>query len=248
MAMLILHHSRLVGADRLAEKLRDHGQQLRFVNLHAGDPVPDDLIDVDGIVTCGGAGNVNDDAHPWLEQEMALLRAAHEAELPVIGLCLGSQIMTRAFGGEVAPLDGGIELGWHPVRLTPIGREDPLYAGAPWTSMQAHWHRYYASKTPPGAKVLAKSDRCPVQAWSLGVRTYAFQYHPEIRSQRLEEWHADDPKDLEEAGMTIDALRQQTKQHYPSFERVTDRFFERIVLLLAAPDRRTAGVVKDLHH
>ncbi|UCD76711.1 MAG: type 1 glutamine amidotransferase [Phycisphaerales bacterium] len=258
MAVIILEHSPRTGALRLGETLRNYGQSLRVVALHEGDPVPDDLVEVDGIISAGGPQDPSDDSLPWLEEEMALLRAAHEAELPVVGLCLGCQILGRALGGRVGRLSASedpantparyIELGWHELKLTPTGREDPLHAGFAWNSMQLHWHRHHLIEPPPGAQVLASSDLCKVQTWSLGVRTYGFQYHPEVYPQTIENWAADEPQDLEEAGISLEQLRKDTEQYYPSFERLSDRLFERISLVLMAPDRRCAGVARDMHH
>ena len=247
MAILILQHGTSTGALRLGTTLRDYGHRLRVVDLHAGDSVPRSLDDTDGIIATGGPMSANAD-HPWLEQELELLSRADEASLPVIGLCLGSQLLARALGGQVAPMDGGIELGWHEVTLTPTGAEDPLHAGIAWTSMQFHWHGDHVSVAPEGARVLAKSAGCPIQAWARGLRTYGFQYHPEVYADTVETWAAEHPEDLAKAGVTLDELRAQTTTHYETFERLSRRLFESIALLLVPADRRYQGLVKDLHH
>ena len=256
MAVIILEHSPLTGALRLGEKLLGYGQHLQVIKLHEGHRLPDDLKEVDGVIAAGGPQSPADDSVPWLADEMALLRAAHEAQLPVVGLCFGCQILGRALGGEVGPLGGGesdessstIELGWHEVRLTPASREDPIYAGIAWQSQQLHWHRYQLTELPPGARLLASSKLCRVQAWALGLRTYGFQYHPEVYPETIESWTDDGPQDLAEAGITRDELKRQTEKQYPGFARLADRLFERISLVLMASDRRYAGLTKDLHH
>jgi GMP synthase-like glutamine amidotransferase len=233
---------------RLGERLRDHGHRLRVVRLHGGDRLPPDLDEVDGIVTCGGAPSANDDSLPWLAAEMDLLRQAHAAALAVVGVCLGSQILARALGGAVGPLEGSIHLGWHPVTLTPAGCDDPLHAGIAWTSMAAHWHREEVKKLPPEARLLASSARCRVQAWTCGLRTYAFQHHPEIGLDTLDRWAEEEPEALHEAGTTRQGLAEETQRQYPAAARLADRLFENIALLLAPVDRRYRGMVKDLHH
>ena len=87
----------------MGETLRDYGHQLRVVGLYRGESVPDDLDEVDGVVSCGGSGSAIDDTLEYLAPEMACLRAAHEAGIPILGLCLGCQILARALGGEVGP-------------------------------------------------------------------------------------------------------------------------------------------------
>ncbi len=247
MAIVVLQHSPSAGAMRLGAALRDYGHGLRVIDLHAGEPVPRDLDDTDGIVSTGGHMSAHG-SHEWLEPEMELLRRADDADLPVIGLCLGCQILTRALGGDVGPVEGGIELGWHEVALTPAGAEDPLHAGIAWTSMQLHWHREQATRPPDGARVLATSQRCPVQAWTRGLRTYGFQYHAEAEADTIETWASEHPEDLKEAGITLDELRAQTAAHFESYARLTGRLFESIALLLVPADRRYQGVVRDLHH
>ncbi len=247
MAIVVLQHSPSAGAMRLGAALRDYGHGLRVIDLHAGEPVPRDLDDTDGILSTGGHMSANG-SHEWLEPEMELLRRADDADLPVIGLCLGCQILTRALGGEVGPVEGGIELGWHELSLTPAGAEDPLHAGIAWTSMQLHWHREQATRPPDGARVLATSQRCPVQAWTRGLRTYGFQYHAEAEADTIETWASEHPEDLKEARITLDELRAQTAAHFESYARLTGRLFESIALLLVPVDRRYEGVVRDLHH
>ncbi len=247
MAIVILQHSPSTGAMRFAAALRDYGHRLRVIELHAGATVPADLDDTDGIVSTGGSHSAND-AAPWMEPQMKLLALAHAAQMPVIGICLGSQVLARALGGEVGPMEAGLELGWHEVALTPAGAEDPLHAGIAWTSMQFHWHRDQVTKMPDGARVLATSQRCQAQAWTCGLRTYGFQYHPEIYAETPAAWAAQHPDDLGEAGITLDELETRTAEHYPSFERLSRRLFESIAMLLVPSDRRYKGLVKDLHH
>ncbi len=247
MAIVLVEHSPSAGAGRLGTALRDHGHRLRVIRTHAGAALPADLDDVDGLVSCGGPQAPTGD-EPWLAAEVRCLQAAHERALPIVGICLGCQLLARALGGEVGPLAAGIELGWHEVTLTDSGREDVLHAGIAWKSMQPAWHRYGVTRPPPGARVLARSARTPVQAWALGLRTYAFQYHPEIDARTLETWARESPQDLAEAGTTAERLAQETARHGPAFERLTDRLFESIALYLMPADRRIRGVVRDLHH
>jgi len=247
MATLIIEHSDAGRSDRAATSLRDQGHRLRIIRPHAGDPVPADLDDVDAIVSCGGPQDP-DANDPWMLEELELLRRAVAADLPVLGLCLGCQLLARALGGEVARLEGGPEFGWHEVSLSPVGREDPLYAGAAWTSMQPHAHAWHVAKLPEDAVVLASSARTPVQAWRQGIRTYGVQYHPEWWAQTMLKVAEEAPGDLQAAGLTMDELRRGTETHGPAAARLADRFFERVALVLMPLDRRFAGIAKDLHH
>lgn len=247
MAIIVLEHSESAGCRRLGATLRDHGHRLRVIEVHDSDSVPVGLHDVDGVISCGGPQSLKENV-PWLDREMDLLRAAHAEALPVVGICLGSQILGKALGGEVGRVEGGIELGWHEVCLTEVGREDPILSGQPWRSMQVHWHREHLQTPPAGARVLACSQRTQVQAWALGLRTYGFQYHPEVDEASVESWAAQEPQALQEARITIERLGEETRCYYPAFKRLSDRLFELMALYLMPADRRIAGLVRDLHH
>jgi GMP synthase-like glutamine amidotransferase len=246
--LIVLEHSDLVGSGLLGRTLRDHGHGLAVVRLHRGDPIPVDLDEADAIVTCGGESSAMDDSLEWLDAEMNYLREAHRTGRPIVAISLGSQILARALGGTLGRLEGGIEAGWHPLRLSPAGCEDPLLAGIAWTSIQPHWHREEVKTLPPGARLLASSGRCRHQAWAVGPWTYAFQYHPEIEADSMEWWAGADPVGLREAGLTLEQLRADTQKHYPACTRLAQRLFESVALLLMPVDRRYPGLVKDLHH
>jgi len=248
MATLILEHSDQSNAGRLGTALRDHGHRLDVRRLHRGDAVPGDLDHVDAVISCGGPASPVDDSVDWMAAELALLRDAHEAGLPVVGVCLGNQLLARALGGTVSPLDGAPGYGWDEVRLTPAGREDPLFAGVAWSSPQMQWHAYHVSETPAEARVLAASERTPVEAWALGLRTYGFQYHFEASRRELAMWADDEPDALAKVGLTRAELDAQTDANYDAFARLGERLAKTIALVLMPVDRRYAGVVKDLHH
>ncbi len=247
MATLIIEHSDITGADRLGDTLRAHGHNLDIRRMHRGDDLPPDLDQVDAIVVCGGAYSP-DDKTDWFEPLAKLLRQAHELDLPLVGICFGNQFLAQALGGEVGRLESGVQLGWHEVRLNSAGREDPLHAGLAWTSLQPCWNRWAVTTLPPGARTLASTDACPNTTWALGLRTYGFQYHPEIYLDTFDKWAADEPQGLEEVGLTLEELRTQTDANFPAFERLSNRLFGAIALLLMPVDRRYAGATKDLHH
>lgn len=246
MATLIIEHSPHVGVDRLGDVLREHGHRLETVKPHEGDALPIDLDNIDAIVTCGGACNVKDDLD-WMEPEMELLRQANARALPIVGICLGHQLLAKALGGEVEKMDAGIQLGWEEVTLNHLGREDPLHAGIAWQAMQPHWNSYAVTKLPAGARALASSQKNANEIWATGLRTYGFAFHPEIEPVRFEQWAADDPDGLLESGISLEDLLRMTQMLYPPYERLSRRLFENIALLLMPVDRRY-GVAKEVHH
>lgn len=251
MSILVFEHSALAGVERLGRTLNDYGHKLDVLRLHEGDQAPGDLDDCDGIISCGGPQSATDDSVPFLAAEMARMREAHERGLPIVGICLGSQILARALGGKVERMGdaaGGIELGFTEVKLNPVGREDIVHTGVAWSAMMMQHHRDHVSQLPPGARLLASSDKCKAQTWAVGLRAYGFQYHPEVTPDNIEAWIREEPDALRDAGVTAERMREQVAKHYPAFERLTDRLFESIALFLMPVDRRYQGLVKDLHH
>ena len=228
MAILVFQHSDLSTPGRLGLTLRDHGHKLRVVRPDRGEHVPPDLDGVTGVVSLGGPQNVDEHRAaptrwPWLEQEMALLREAHRRQLPVIGLCLGSQMMAAALGGAVTPMPAGPEMGFCPLNVLPAGQTDTALAGIAWASRTFQVHGREVSTPPPGAVVLASSPVCKVQAWRAGLRTYGFQFHFECDRQAIDAFIRDDAADFRKAGLTPEQATRQADEHYASYARLADR-------------------------
>lgn len=195
MAIIILQHAAHCGPGRLGLCLRDHGFALdiRRLDLPADHPshrgrvqgVPRDLDNVHGVVSLGGPMNVGDNV-PWMPDEIAFLKKAHDAQLPIVGICLGHQLIAHALGGQVGPMDKP-EQGFHHVKLNPAGQTDTLLAGLAWNSPQYQSHGQEVKQLPPGAALLASSDMCKTQIFRAGLRTYGFQFHFEADQAMITE-------------------------------------------------------------
>lgn len=248
MSILVIRHSPSAGPMRLNDTLNELGHKLRTVCLFDGDQLPPDLDDVDGLISCGGTTSANDDSLDWLAPEMKLIEQAHELDMPIIGLGLGCQIIARALGGKVGPVENKIQLGWMEAQLSDVGKEDPLHSGIAWSHHVFHFNREQVIELPAGARILASSKRCKVESWTCGMRTYGFQYRPEIYHNTIDRWMSDDPYAIEEAGLSREQLAFDTEKYFPAFERLTDRLFHFAALLLMPVDRRYQGIAKELHH
>lgn len=206
--------------------LRDHAFKLdiRRVDLPAsegGDAVPSDLDDLHGLVVLGGGQNV-DQAHAWMERERELIRKAHEAGLPVVGICLGAQLIAQALGGTVEKMQTP-EVGFKKVRVLVPGQTETMLAGVPWESMQYLSHGYEITQAPPGAQVLASSDACKVQCFKAGLRTFGFQFHFELDRPGIEQLASDESALLAAAGVTPGEIASQIEAHYARFAIIGDR-------------------------
>lgn len=235
MSVVIFQHEATEGAGLLADVLRDHGHPLRVVRLFAGQSLPRDLDNVHAMVSMGGSANVGENLrYPWLPGEIDLLKRAYAAGLPIVGVCLGAQLMAAALGGEVGPMSAP-EAGWHNVKLTFPGTTDPVFAGLPWSSPQMHLHGQEVRRLPPGAVPLASSAACKVQAFRAGLRAYGFQYHFEWTISDIDNLAHNEL--MQRAGVPALHLRQQTRAYYPAYRRLARRLCQNLVSCLVPPNR-----------
>ena len=175
----------------IAQALDDGGCDMAICQVFRGDPLPS-AEDIGGLVVMGGPMGVHDEAeHPWLAPERDLISHAVALDLPVLGVCLGSQQLAAALGAEVTtgPVE---EVGMGSVELTAEGRRDPVlgpeYNGLSGTSVPCiHWHRDTFA-LPDGAVHLAATRSFPHQAFRLGARAYGFQFHVEVDAALADAW------------------------------------------------------------
>ena len=246
MPTIFIQHHEVSPPGSTLEVLRTYGHSIRVIRTDQGESIPDNLDDIDAIISCGGPQSVLE-SDAAMETEYAFLRAAHDAQIPILGLCLGAQILAHALGGEVGRMSGGAEVGFHDVALTPEGREDPLFKAIPWWTRQFQWHQDEITTAPPEARILASSKRCKVQVFAVGTSSYGVQYHPEYtRELVVEHWNRPDP--FTESGGGTQELSRQTDEYYDEFERHGLRFFESVALFLMPLDRISAGIPRDLEH
>ncbi len=186
-----------------------------------------DLLECDLLVLLGGPIGVYErDAYPFLDKEIALAEERLARKKPILGICLGSQIMAAALGAEVYPGNRGKEVGWGTLNLTPSGAASPLAHLSPERTRVLHWHGD-SFDLPKGATLLASTDRYPQQAFSYGGTTLALQFHPEVTAKGLEAWfvgHACEIAAL--PGIDVKNLRAATLRYAPALARQGKAFFE----------------------
>ncbi|HKP26599.1 MAG TPA: type 1 glutamine amidotransferase [Dongiaceae bacterium] len=149
--------------------------------------IPRHVGDYAGLLMLGGPMSANDtDKHPFLNQTMDLIRAFAAEDRPVLGICLGAQVIARTFGGEVYRMDR-LESCYHTMQVTPEGRNDPVFSalGTEITSFQNHFE---AVRNVADAVPLATGGACPIQAFRVGRATYATQFHPEVTIDIVRDW------------------------------------------------------------
>ncbi|MEU9885389.1 type 1 glutamine amidotransferase [Sphaerisporangium sp. NPDC051011] len=198
--VLIIEHEAEAGPGFFGEWLAAAGTRPEVVRPYLGEKVPAE-VSAHGLMVLGGAASAwDDDGHPWLPATRALIRHAVASSLPTLGICLGAQLMTLACGGRVERGAAGLEVGLRPVTPLPAAADDPLLAGLPTAPRAVQYHQDAMTVLPTGAVPLATGDPYPNQAYRLGERAWAVQFHPEASPAIFHSWTAPNVAELAGAG------------------------------------------------
>ncbi len=224
MPIVLFQHSDAGKPGRLGLTLRDHGYRVDIRRLDRGDSPPPDYDDVQAVVAMGGPQTVAVEAETpdYLEREMEYLRGAHERRLPIIGVCLGAQMLARALGGEVGRMEKP-EVGFHELSIASAGQTDTILSGLAWRSPQLCLHEDEIKTLPPESAGLAGSAACPIQIFKCGVRAYGFQHHFEADRTMAVELCRESGGLLDAAGKSVDEIDKGFEQHNETFSRLANR-------------------------
>jgi len=187
--------------------LAAHGYALHYAPAWAAADIGPHIAESDLLCVLGGPiGAYDEERYPFIKDEIAIIEQRLEAGTPLMGICLGAQLIARAAGARVYP-SGTKEIGLAPITLTDAGRSSCLapFAEAP---MALHWHGD-TFDLPAGARLLARTAPCPNQAFALGSRVIGLQFHAEADLAAIESWLVGHAVELAGAGVDVAALRSE---------------------------------------
>jgi len=209
--------------------LKASGFRLRYANFGRHPDLQVDVSGYDGLVILGGPMGVYEaNQYPHLKVEMAAIQAAFKAEIPVLGICLGAQLIASALGAKVER-KACREVGWCDLSLTEAGRKDALLGQLQPTEKIFQWHQD-GFDLPSGAESLATSSVCPHQAFRFGDRIYGFQFHLEVDEPAIERW-LNWPAHDEwlDAGRLATKIRSETPTHIGRLTDLSGKVFSKFI-------------------
>ncbi len=206
MRVIAFRHVPFEGVGRLGPALATRGLSLEYADLYDPQAKVPEVADAAGLIFLGGPMSVNDPL-PYFGRESEMIAQAVERGQPVLGICLGAQLIARTLGSPVYR-NPRKEIGWFDIHLTEEARKDRVFAGVTSPEAVFHWHGE-TFDLPPGAVRLAYSDACAIQAFRIGANVYGLQFHLEITPAMIEDWCLQDENsgDVRELEGPIDSGR-----------------------------------------
>ena len=216
-----IQHVAFETLDGFAPVLEEAGYEIRYA--HASDDL-DVVNEGAGLVVLGGPIGANDERqYPYIADELRLIERWMQSDRPLLGICLGAQLIARLVGGRVGP--GRAEIGISPLTLTSAGEKSVL---APFVEHPDtfHWHGDQI-ELPAGAELLAFTEHCPVQAFAVGTKTLGLQFHPETRMSNIEHWLLGHAVELQSRNVDVPSLRLDAHRSAHELENKTQQVARR---------------------
>ncbi len=239
--VLVFQHVAAEPLGTLDPLIRARGHRIRFVNFERDPQAQPEVDRYHGLIVLGGPMNVEDrERRTHLLTELRAIEAALAAGKPVLGICLGAQLLAHVLGAPIRRHPQS-EIGWYPMSSTPAGQSDSIFSAFGERSEVFQWHSY-SFALPSNAVHLASTPDCANQAFRYGDNAYGVQFHPEVDAPLIERWlgRPDYLDDLKSAGLAHDAaaIREHTQAHTAAMSARARGMFEGFLDLVGRPARR----------
>lgn len=214
--VLVFQHVAAEPLGTLDPMLRQRGHRIRYVNFHRHPDAHPSIDRYQALIVLGGPMMPDQgDRYPHLLSEMRCIEEALKQDMPVLGICLGAQLLAHALGAPMRPSPAW-EIGWYDLAPTPLTAADPVFCGLTQPRPVFQWHGY-TFDLPAGAAHLARSELCDHQAFRYGAHAYGFQFHLELDERLINRW-LNLPayiEELEKSDVPHDAetIRRHTHEH-----------------------------------
>lgn len=221
--------------------LKEAGFRIRYINF-GRDPLATPSVDgYYGLIILGGPMCVDQTKdHPFLSHEIKMIQEAFYHNIPVLGICLGAQLIAKTLGAKVSP-NKEKEIGWYDISLTEAGKKDKLLCHLAETEKIFQWHGD-AFEMPKDAVHLASSPTCEGQAFRFGDKVYAFQFHLEVDEAMILRWLKVSPhlKELSALRGKIDpeVIRQETHLYIEKSKKLSERIFQEFIKLFGVEKKK----------
>jgi GMP synthase (glutamine-hydrolysing) len=222
----VIQHVEPEGPGTIAEVLRSRNLEVDVIRADRGQSIPESVGDMAALVVMGGPMGVHDTTrYPYLRDVMKLIDGALETHRPVLGVCLGSQLLAATLGADVRAAEQK-EIGWHAVTLSRAADRDALFFGVEKTFRAFHWHGEVFD-LPAGAVLLASSARTPCQAFRWGDHAYGLLFHLEVDATAIEQMVSTFGHELAQAGVEAQHIAAGSTRHLPALGRIARVVFGR---------------------
>ncbi len=230
--ILVFQHVAAEPLGTLDAIIRARGHRIRFVNFNRDPQARPNIERYDGLIVLGGGMNVGDEARfPHLRTELAAIEQAIALDKPVLGICLGAQLLARVLGAPVYRHHTS-EIGWYSLAPTPAAARDPVLKPLSGPRPVFQWHSY-TFDLPRDAVLLATGADCPMQAFRYGESAYGFQFHLEMDEPLIRRWLSEPSylADLEACGtpQNPDSIAAETAAHIEGLKTLADQVFNRLL-------------------
>lgn len=205
-----------------------------IVDLSAGEHLPETLAGVEAVVCLGGPMNVyEEDKHPFLIKENSILKEALARRIPVLGICLGAQLLAKACGARVSksPVK---EIGWYKILQTPDAKHDRLFSGLREELSVFEWHED-TFELPAGGILLAEGSTCRNQAFRIGDNAYGIQFHIEVTPEMIETWISHYTKDGQPSQAAAFEMLRKSRENNNQFYRQARKIYLNFSEMIGVP-------------